>query len=406
MSRIYYGWYLVAALFVMLTVASGLAFYNLSVYMNALVATHGFPVSSVSVATALFFIASGIAGVAAGQLIHRFDPRWCIVLGGVLGAVALWAIGRVNTLNQLYLVYAFFGAGHAFAALVPATTLVTRWFDKQRALALSVASTGLSVGGVALTPLSASLIDALGLSVAMPRLALLWLFGIVPLTLLVVRDRPVAGSAGAGEAAVSQQGWAANEALRSRLFLLLTGAWVMAMLAQVGGIAHLFNLVATRVSSSTGATAVSLMALASIVGRFAGGWLLLYVDTRRFALVCFLGQTMAMLALASFMNAPWLLVSAVLFGLTVGNLLMLQPLILAEVFGVRDYGRIFSVSQLITTVGVAAGPLIMGVLYDWLDGYHASFAAAALASAIGMSLVGLARPQPLVPGAAGQSATN
>jgi MFS family permease len=309
----------------------------------------------------------------------------------VLGALALAAIGRISTLTQLYLVYAFFGAGHAFAALVPATTLVTRWFERQRALALSITSTGLSIGGVALTPLSATLIDSLGLGVAMPRLALLWLLGIVPLTLLVVRDRPVARDTAELEATGIESGWTAAVAFRSRLFLLLTGAWILAMLAQVGGIAHLFNLVATRVGSGTGATAVSLMASASIVGRFAGGWLLMYVDTRRFALVCFMGQTLAMLALALFADASWLLLSAVLFGLTVGNLLMLQPLLLAEVFGVRDYGRIFSVSQLLTTIGVAMGPLIMGLLYDALGGYLASFVAAGLASSIGMMLLLLAR---------------
>ncbi|MCC5886585.1 MAG: MFS transporter [Gammaproteobacteria bacterium] len=390
MPRIYYGWYVVAALFVMLTVASGLAFYNLSVYMNALVAAHGFPVGVVSSATALFFVASGCGGLLAGRMISRFDPRWTIALGGVAGALALLALAGIRELWQLYLVYALFGVGHAMVSLVPATTLVTRWFDQKRSVALSVASTGLSVGGILLTPASAALISHLGLEGAMPRLAWLWFLGIVPLTLLVVRagPPPVLDARGVAQEA---SGWQYPAAVRSGFFRLVTAAWVLAMLAQVGGIAHLFNLAATRVDTSVAATAVSLMASASIIGRFAGGWLLTRVDTRRFALVCLLAQSASMLVLALTMQRMGIFYGALLFGLTVGNLLMLQPLLLAEVYGARDYGRIFSLSQWLTTLGVAAGPLLIGVLYDLQGGYRLSFMVAACASLGGWLLVMLAR---------------
>jgi len=390
MPRIYYGWYVVAALFVMLTMASGLAFYNLSVYMNALVDAHGFPVGIVSSATALFFVASGFGGLLAGRLIGRFDPRWTIALGGVVGALALSALPQVRELWQLYLVYAVFGVGHAMVSLVPATTLVTRWFDERRSIALSVASTGLSVGGVLLTPASAALIGNLGLEVAMPRLAWLWFLGIVPVTLLVVRGHPPVVRNAEG-VPVPASGWHYGAAVRSRFFKLVTAAWVLAMLAQVGGIAHLFNLAATRVDTALGAKAVSLMAMASIIGRFAGGWLLMRVDTRRFALLCLVAQSASMLVLALMPGGVGILGGALLFGLTVGNLLMLQPLLLAEVFGARDYGRIFSLSQWVTTLGVAAGPLLIGVLYDLHGGYRLSFAVAAGASLTGWLLVVFAR---------------
>ena len=390
-SPVYYGWYVVAALFVMLTTASGLAFYNLSVYMNALVVSHGFPVGSVSTAIAVFFVASGLAGLGAARMIQDLDPRWTIAFGGIVGAVALLALGRVETLWQLYLVYALFGVGHACAALVPATTLVARWFRTRRAIALSVASTGLSIGGVLVTPASVSLIASVGLEAAVPWLALAWLFGIVPVTALVVRAAPDAGHPQASDPAPGrvetapqrvhkESGWTRAEAVRSRFFVLVTLAWVLLMLAQVGGISHLFNLVATRSDAAVGASAVSLMASASIVGRFAGGWLISRFDTRVFALVCVVGQAASMSLLALAATPNHLLLAAGLFGSTVGNLLMLQPLLLAEAFGVRDYGRIFSLSQLLTTLGVAAGPALLGLLYDGFGGYTPAFGLAVCAS--------------------------
>jgi MFS family permease len=122
------------------------------------------------------------------------------------------------------------------------------------------------------------------------------------------------------------------------------------------------------------------MASASIVGRFVGGWLISRFDTRIFALVCVVLQAISMTLLALAATPTMLLVAAGLFGSTVGNLLMLQPLLLAEAFGVRDYGRIFSLSQLLTTLGVAAGPALLGLLYDGFGGYTAAFGLAVCAS--------------------------
>src|SRR5215471_13916615 len=63
--RIFYGWYVVYAIGLVLLTASGLAFYNLSVLLDAFVAERGFPVALTSGATASFFIASGAGGVIA-----------------------------------------------------------------------------------------------------------------------------------------------------------------------------------------------------------------------------------------------------------------------------------------------------------------------------------------------------
>ena len=57
---------------------------------------------------------------------------------------------------------------------------------------------------------------------------------------------------------------------------------------------------------------------------------------------------------------------------------MLQPLLIAERFGVLDYPRIFSRAQFITMFGVAGGPLLLGWLYDNAGGYRTSYIVAAV----------------------------
>jgi MFS family permease len=370
----------------MLMTSAGFGFYALTLYLRTLTDERGFSVSSVSGATALFFVVSGLTGVVVGRIINRHDPRPVVVAGSVLAAAALVALGRVSELWQVYAAYALFGAGFAACGLVPSSTLVSRWFHRRRSVALSVSSTGLSVGGILLTPAAAALIDELGLRDASWWLALGFVVGIVPVTVLLLRPSPSAmglrpdGDPGVvtadGEPA-ELAGMPYADVVRTRLFRGITAAWTLALLAQVGGMAHVFSLADERVDEGTAALIVSVLAASSMTGRLIGGWLLTRLDLRTTCLGWFALQAVGLSSLAFFDVRVALLVSASLFGFSVGNVLLLQPVVLADLFGVRDYPRVFATSQLVSTIGVAGGPLLLGLLRDVTDGYGLPYLAAA-----------------------------
>ncbi len=77
------------------------------------------------------------------------------------------------------------------------------------------------------------------------------------------------------------------------------------------------------------------------------------------------------------------------FAATIGNSLMMHPLLLAERFGTRDYGRIYSTSQMVTVLGVAGCPALIGLLYDLSGGYELPFLMAAGLTLIGLAILGL-----------------
>ena len=399
MTRVFRGWWVVAGVFVMLLVTAGIGFYGLAVYLRALTTEQGFSVGAVSGATAVFFLVSGLTGLPVASYMATRDPRPMIAAGAVACGVALTLLGRVEQVWQLYVAYALFGAGFAASSLVPGTTLVTRWFSRRRSVALSVASTGLSAGGVVLTPLVATLIERHGLSTVAPWLGLALVAGVVPVTALLLRPSPESlGLLPDGDPApppgspVAFLGTLAMEALRTRFFATVTLAHLLAMLAQVGGIAHLFNLVAERADPGFAKATLSLLAISSLVGRLAGGWFASRTSMRGLAVVLMVAQAASLAGLAATASRPALLFLTVTFGLTVGNLLMLHPLLLAERFGVRDYGRIYSRSQLVATVGVAVGPAAIGVLHDALDGYGAAFALAGVASVVAALVLAASGP--------------
>ena len=100
-----------------------------------------------------------------------------------------------------------------------------------------------------------------------------------------------------------------------------------------------------------------------------------------FTLLNVAGQSLGMAAIAYADSEVTALAGAAVFGLTVGNLLMLQPLIVVQAFGVGRYPRLYAVAHAATTLGVAGGPLAMGLLHDAFD-YRVAFLAAALTSGV------------------------
>ncbi len=380
-SGIFYGWWVVAAVFITLLVTAGLGFYNASVILVAARTELDASVSAVSFGPTLFFGVAGLTGFLLAGPMDRVDLRWFYAVGGVGGALTLAALRWVDSVPKLYIFFTLFGISFALAGLVPGVTLVARWFNQRRSVALSIASTGLSVGGIALTPLAASIIDDRTLAGAGPLMGAAWFVGIVPLALLLIRSQPaekglLPDGAPAPTERVELAGALFEQARTSRFFVYLAAVYALIFLAQVGALAHMVNMVAERVDRPTGAAALSVLAFASVIGRLVGGVVVTKLPTREFTGALILAQALALVFLAVADGRISIFASSAFFGLSVGNLLMLQPLLLVEVYGVKHYSQIFSLSQLIATIGVALGPLILGGLRDLAD-YQTSFLVAA-----------------------------
>jgi MFS family permease len=386
------GWRVVTGCFIVLATSSGLGFYGLAVYLNAFSRERGWEVASVSLATTLFFLVGGVTGMYIARLVARYDARYVIVGGSVLGGAALAVLGQVEARWQLFAVYAVFAVGWAGAGMVPTTTVITRWFHRRRSVALSVTSTGLSVGGILLTPAAKWLIDEHGLATATPWLGLTFVLGVLPFALWLVEPDPArAGWLPDGERSVADvpapiaSGVPYVEAVRTRFFAGVTIGYVLALGSQVGAIQQLVKLAEERTDKSTASFATLFLAATSVIARLIGGRMATRLPMVGFTVGLAVLQSASMVAIAYSHSKPALLAGIVVFGATVGNILMLQPLLIAERFGVLDYPRIFSRSQVISTLGVALGPLVLGWLHDHAGGYDTSYVVAA-----GCSLAGAA----------------
>jgi MFS family permease len=400
--RVFDGWIVVGAVSLVLLVTGGLGFYGLSVYLKELKDARGFSVGWISGATSLFFVVGGFVGLGVARFIAHRDVRIVIVFGALVAGASLAFLGQARELWQLYLADTALAVGYACCFLVPATTVVTRWFHRRRSVALSIASTGISVGGLVFTPLATGLIDHLGLDHALAWLGIVWIVTVVPVAFVIWPDPASRGevpdggvpdaTASEGAVTAAHGGVPYDAAVRSRFFKVLVVAYVLGMTAQVGGLIHLFNRVSDAVDKTVAGAAVLCVALASVVFRLIGGVAAARVPLVRLTVVTFGVQAVALLIVAVGSTTAVLLAGSVLFGATIGNTLMLQPLLLAETFGVRDYARLYSLNQLLSTLGVAGGPFVIGLLHDVAGGYGVAYVVAAALSVGAMLTLRTAGP--------------
>ena len=378
-SGIFRGWFVLAGLFVTMTVTSGLGFYAQGVFLDALVVEQGFSVSVAGAGTGIFFAVSGIAGYYAGSLLSKFDVRLVMTVGSLIGAIGLALLGQVRNEAQMVLVMVVFGIGFALTSLVPSSAIVTRWFVRKRSIALSIASSGLSLGGIAISPVIATIVDADSLIYWAPRLAIAFLIGMLPAVLFLVRPAPEAlglrpdgdPPLASGAPPPNPAGVSFKEAVRSRYFILISVTFVIVMAAQVGAIQHT-KMTKDRIDIDTARTALMVLSGTSVVARILGGIAATKISLTGLTAALMAVQSVGIAVLAVGQSKLVILIGAVILGAAMGNLLMFHPLLLADAFGVKDYPRIYGMGQLIMILGVGSGPFLVGLIRD-ASSYRAAF---------------------------------
>ena len=124
----FFGWIVILATAYCLMVGSGLFFYAMSVLLELIVVNTGYSVAQISLANTIFLAMSGFAGVIVGELITRYDIRFSVTAGSLVLLLSYVLLAEANSLTAIYVIYGMIGIGYAMTALVPATTLVARWF--------------------------------------------------------------------------------------------------------------------------------------------------------------------------------------------------------------------------------------------------------------------------------------
>ena len=372
---------MLGALAVTETVSWGILYYAFAVFVTPMAAALAATDAQVTGAFSLALAISGAAGIAVGRWLDRASPRPLMTAGSVAGAALVVAWSQVDSLLALYAVW--IGIGLAMAAVLyePAFVVLAKWLTDPAARRRALTSLTLvaALASFIFLPVSQALVDAHGWRDALLVLAAVLAAITVPLHAGVLRRAPV--DVRAERAAPSAT---PREALRTRAFWLLTGAFFLGTLASTALVVHLvLFLVRDGHSPAFAAFAVGLIGLMQIPGRLLFGPLAAWAPRPVAMASIFLAVAAGVVVIALVEARAAVLAGVGLIGMGNGMATLARATAIADLYGPAAYGLIGGVAASATTGARAAGPLL-GALWAAVVGYHAllwTFAALAAAAA-------------------------
>lgn len=372
----YEGWRVIFACFVVATFAWGLGFYGHGVYLAELQRTRGWPTSLMSTATTVYYFTGSMLVIYVADIMRSLGPRLMLAAGACCFSTALVGLAYMQEPWQLFPVYLVMATGWMFASAGALTNVAGLWFFKKRGLAISLALTGASFGGIIITPAMVAAVTYWGFTNAMLGMAVITLAVLIVTIGVCIGPPPVLIDTNAGPAGspLSAGPWTRGQALRSLQFWTMTMPFALGIGAQVGFLVHQIAFLMPKIGGLQAASyAVAVTTVLAIVGRLAVGMVIDRLNQRVVSAASFTSQAVALLIMMSTDNAAVLYLACALFGFSVGNLITLPSLIIFKEFGAASFGMLVGLSVAINGVIYAFGPGAVGWLRDFSGTYTASF---------------------------------
>jgi MFS family permease len=145
-QRIFYGWRVVAGLFVIDAVAS-LGRYNLAAFLPFIMAELGWSRETISLAQSLAIWLYALFVVLSGALVDRIGSRRTFLIGGAVTILGWVLFSLVQTPWQMYMYYGVLLAlGVAMTHYVPVMATTRKWFRKRAGVVAGITGCAWAVG--------------------------------------------------------------------------------------------------------------------------------------------------------------------------------------------------------------------------------------------------------------------
>lgn len=406
-EKIFYGWYIVAACFLLCMLFAGSGFYSFSIFIKPVEDDFGWSRGAISLTMSIYLIVSGLMAPVIGRLIGRFGPKKVMMTCAAGAGACFMLVSLTFSLWYFYLAYAFLAVMVSGIGVISVSNLVANWFSGLRGTATGIAMVGISAGGLVLAPMVGIITLTFGWKTSFVVIGtMVWLIAL-PIVYLVVKDRPEemgllpdgkapeqsTPSGPQSASAAGPIGMPAAQAFRSSAFWYIFASFFLASFAQMGLLQHQVPML-MDIQGTTQATAAAALGLTAgfggagklCFGRLADTWPFVHV-----IMLCFGLQAIAVMLMLH-MDIPaatW--IYTMVFGFSMGGIVVLMPLAVGRFWGLMSFGVLLGVTWIAYSLGGATGTYVNGLAYDYLGNYRLTlyfFIAAYLVSIASFFLAG------------------
>ncbi len=378
--RIFHGWYIVGIAVTSAMLLSGFQTYTFSFFFKPMSEELEFSRGATSAVFLIRAVIMGFLALPIGMAVDRYGPRALVTIGILIGGLATMGMAWVGGLLSFYLV---FGAIRAFSLSLSGgevtTTVVAKWFIRDRARALAISATGTPMAGVLLAPLAALLISLYG-----------WrnsfiIFGAATLVILLVPawlkmrrmpedlglfpdgrspEQVEARAVASGVTVVPERNWTMGEAVRTPALWLITISLNLTIFMTASITLHQVPYMSDKgFSGAVAASAVITMTFMAVLAKFFWGFL---AERYPFRYLIAAGQVLdavGVLLLLTASSTFGILLYAFVMGIGRGEGLWMAHAY-STYFGRRFLGSTRGIVAPIRIVASGGGPFVTGLFFD------------------------------------------
>lgn len=389
----FYGWRIVGVSFVTHFIGVGFVFYSYGIIFEALETEFNASRLGVSGGLAIMNATMALFAIWLGRAVDNYPIRWIMVLGAALMSAGVFLAVQIQSLFQFYIILAsLLGLGAVMIGLIPNSTLIANWFFKRRGTALGAATMGVSLSGVVMAPVCATLINEIGWRYTFIVLGVTALGVVLPLVLSHVVNRPedmgLTPDGGSPEPHPSADGTAGPEAAQGNE----TNAWTTRAVLQNGNFwaitlsigliffslgGMLIHMVKNArdhgISLEEASYILATSAGVGVTGKILFGWIADHISARRALWIVLVFAALGTFLFMRSSTYGFLLASAGLFGFGMGGVAPLWGTLVGETFGRKYFGRVMGLMSPCMLPLQAAGVPYAGYVYDQTDSYTLAY---------------------------------
>jgi MFS family permease len=386
-TPLFYGWYIVASAFVILFFNAG-ARYAFGVMFKPMIAEFGWSRSAVSLVFFLFMVVFALTLTLTGKLYDRYGPKWIILISTLFISAGFILTSFIHSMGQFLFSYGILAAiGVAGTAVPLLATLTSKWFDKGRGLALSLALSGNSIGHFALIPLFSILTLSYGWRALYFSIGIIMLIVNTLITLLVIRGDPHhlgleplgQEEKGSEERALQHgppiskkvEGLGLKQAMGTRSYWLFVATMFICGGGDYFATTHLIPLATDyHVSPGTAGNMLSWYGLMSLAGILVAGPVADRIGNKIPIVLTFILRFFIYLLLLKYKTLASLWAFALLFGFTHLITAPLTPMLIGKLYGITYLGLLTGFANTVHFIGGGFWSYIAGVIFDKTGSYQ------------------------------------
>ena len=401
--RFFYGWLIVAIFFLVGIITFGIRM-SFGVFFKPIEGEFLLSRAATSGIFSTYMALGSIFAILGGWSSDRYGPRLIILVIGLSTGLGLLLTSQANAPWQLFIIFGLLlSMGNAVFTVL--TSTISRWFHKNRTLALGIAQSGAGFGTVLMAPFAAYLISALDWRMACIIIGLIAWLVITPFSRLLKREPGEIGTLPDGKALPAED-MATSELLSHQTDLPLTGIfrtrnfWVFIFsffffacslfMVMTHLVPHATDI---GISTETAATIVSLIGGSAIAGRILMGIAADRIGKKLTAVISLLIQGAAMLWLIWAQDLWMLYLFALVYGFGQGGTSPAVSSLVSSLFSLHKLGAIMGVLDMGFSVGAAVGPLVAGFIFDISNNYTLAFLIGAIGTMLSALLIGMVRQE-------------